>query len=468
MPEIHELDATAQADFVRRGEVSSLELVESAIGQIERLNPPLNAVITPLFDKARAQAVSERLPNGPFRGVPLLLKDFLCETAGDPYYAGMKFLRDLRWTSAKDTYLARKFREAGFIFLGKTNLPELAGGPVTEPEAFGPTRNPWNPQYTPGGSSGGSAAAVASRMVAVAHGNDGTGSIRIPASLCGLVGLKPSRGRVSIGPSRSAGLMENIVEFVLARSLRDAAAILDAVAGRMPGDRYFALPPDRPYIEALTMEPDPLRVGLLVHHPFFPLEIHPECVEAVEKTGRQLEACGHHVEYAYPRQLDGVTGLGLGLRIIGASSTAATLDAWSEITGRVIRREGVEPGTWARAEEGRKYSAVQVHEARQRLVVGASGVLAWWREGFDLLVTPVTAQPCVSIGEKRSEVLRDAFGLFTMPFSFTGQPAISLPVHWSRDGLPVGVQVVADLGREDILLRVAAQLERAEKPGIRG
>src|SRR5437588_6212039 len=261
------LDATAQAELVRRREVQPLELVDAAIARIERLNPALNSVITPLFDKARARAASPDLPEGPFRGVPILLKDYLCRTAGDPYYEGMRFLRDLGWREERDTYLAAKFRAAGFVFLGKTNLPELAGGPITEPAAFGATRYPWDLTRSPGGSSGGSAAAVAAGLVPVAHGNDGTGSLRIPASACGLVGLKPSRGRTSLGLARSPGLLGNIVEHVLTRTVRDTAAILDAVAGSLPGDLFVAPPPHRPYHEEAGVDPGRLPVGPLVPDP---------------------------------------------------------------------------------------------------------------------------------------------------------------------------------------------------------
>jgi amidase len=455
------LDATAQAESVRQGQVQPVELVEAAIARIEQLNPQLNAVITPLFEKALAQARSPQLAAGPFRGVPLLLKDFWCETAGDPYYVGMKFLRRLGWRSERDSYLAQKFRAAGFIFMGKTNLPELAGSPLTEPEAFGPTRNPWDPSRTPGGSSGGSAAAVAAGMVAVAHANDGAGSIRIPASCCGLVGLKPSRGRISSGPGRAAGLLGNISEFVLTRSVRDAAAILEAVAGPMPGDFMIAPAPQRPYSQQVGADPGRLRVGLLSHEPFLKLPIHPECLEAVAETGKLLEALGHFVEEAYPPQFDGITGLGLGLRIITRSGLAATLDAWAERTGQSIGPADVEATTWAAAEEGRSYSAVQIHQAYQRLVIGICGTLEWWQSGFDILVTPTMAQPPLPIGEKDPERLAAAFGLFAMPFSFTGQPAISLPLHWTPERLPVGVQLVADYGREDLLLRLSSQLEAA-------
>ncbi|MCB0006364.1 MAG: amidase [Anaerolineales bacterium] len=459
MSELLTLDAVGQAALVRRGEISPVELVDAAIAQIERLNPQLNAVITPLYAGARAKALDPALPDGPFRGVPLLLKDFFCETADDPYFMGMGLLRDLAWRAQQDTYLAAKFREAGFIFLGKTNLPELAGGAVTEPEAFGPTRNPWNLRFSPAGSSGGSAAAVAARMTAVAHANDGLGSIRIPAGCCGLVGLKPSRGRVSTGPGRPAGLLENIVEFVVSRTVRDTAAVLDAVAGRMPGDRFFAPPPERPYQEEVGAPQAPLRVGLLVEHPYFPLELHPDILEAVEQTGRFLAALGHEVEYAYPAILGGATGLGLALRMVSTSGAAATLDRLSEQIGRPIGPADVESGTWTWAEEGRKYTAVQIHQAYDRLARGAAALLAWWQEGYDLLVSPLMAQPGILVGEKDPAVRQAAFGIFAMAFSITGQPALTLPIFWNEDNLPVAVQLVADMHREDLLIRLAAQLE---------
>jgi amidase len=460
--EFASLDATAQAELVRSGAVQPIELVDAAITRIEQLNPRLNAVIIPLFETARTQALSPALPDGPFRGVPLLLKDFLCHTAGDLYFEGMGFLRDLQWREERDTYLAAKFRATGFVLVGKTNLPELAGGAMTESVAFGPTRNPWDLTRSPGGSSGGSAAAVAAGLVPVAHGNDGTGSLRIPASACGLVGLKPSRGRTSFGPARSPGLLGNIVEHVLTRSVRDTAAILDAVAGTLPGDLFSAAPPRRPYRNEVGRDPGHLHIGLLLHDPVLSLPIHPECLEAVRETGKLLEALGHAVEESSPPALGGPSGLGLALRIISASSLAAALDTWSQRTGRVIGPNDVEPATWARAEEGRTFTAVQVHVAVQRLVAGVCRVSEWWASGFDLLVTPTMQQPPPRIGAVRADEAGAVFGLFAMPFSMSGQPAISLPLHWSAEGLPIGVQLVADSGREDVLIRIAAQLEQAK------
>jgi amidase len=391
----------------------------------------------------------------------MLLKDYLCHTAGDPYYEGMRLLRDLGWRADSDTYLAARFRAAGLIFLGKTNLPELAALATTDSAAFGPTRNPWDLSRSPGGSSGGSAAAVAAGFAPVAHANDGYGSIRIPASACGLVGLKPSRGRTSIGPARGAGLLGNIAEHVLTRSVRDTAAILDAVAGAMPGDLFAAPAPWRPYIDEVGARPSQLRVGLLTQDLILEQPVGAECVAAVEATGRVLESLGHHVEEAFPPALTGPTGLGTALRIIAASGLAAHLDAWAERIGRPLSRADVEPHIWARAEQGRSFSAVQVHAAAQRLTAGVMRVPEWWASGFDLLVTPAMQQPPPRIADLTLEQQGPTFGLFAMPYSITGQPAISLPLHWNADNLPIGVQLVADYGREDLLIQVAAQLEEA-------
>jgi amidase len=459
--ELLSLDATARADLVRRGAITPRELVDAAIVRIERLNPLLNAVIIPLFEQARARANVSALPAGPFRGVPFLLKDYLCHTAGDPYYEGTRFLRDLDWREPADTYLAAKLRAAGFAFVGKSSLPELAALATTESAAFGVTRNPWDLTRSPGGSSGGSAAAVAVGLVPVSHANDSFGSLRIPASACGLVGLKPSRGRVSLGPARSPGPLGNVVEHVVTRTVRDTAGILDAVAGPMPGDLFIAPPPRQPYRDEVGRDPGQLRVGLLLHDPFLELMVHPECVTAVRSTGLLLESLGHIVEESFPPALTGPTGLGQALAIIASSATAARLDAWSERIGRRIGAEDVEPHVWARAEQGRIYTAVQVHAALQRLTAGVMRASEWWAAGFDLLVTPTMQQLPPKIGSFTYEQQGAIFGLFTMPFSVTGQPAISLPLHWSPEGLPVGVQLVAAYGREDLLIQVAAQLEVA-------
>src|SRR5437773_426108 len=257
------LDATAQAELVRQRKASRRELVDAAIALIGRVNPKLTAVVIQRFEKARAEAAAPDLPDGPFRGVPFLLKDLICHSAGDPYHAGMRLLRELGWVERHDTHLAARFRAAGFVFLGRTNVPELGPAPTTEPLAYGPTRNPWDTSRSPGGSSGGSAAAVAAGLVPVAHANDGGGSIRIPASECGLVGLKPTRQRISEGPLIGDNMSGLTVELAVSRSVRDTAAILDAVQGAAPGDPYVAPPPERPYVEELQADPGTLRVGVV-------------------------------------------------------------------------------------------------------------------------------------------------------------------------------------------------------------
>src|SRR3954470_20343366 len=295
------MDATDQAELVRTGKVSAAELVEAAIARIEKVDPELNAVIHPLFDDARKE-VADGLPDGPFTGVPLVLKDLICLSAGHPMHEGMRFLKDQGWTEEEDQYLAAKFRAAGFLFVGKTNTPELGIVPTCEPDAHGASRNPWNTEHSTGGSSGGSAAAVASGMVPVGHANDGGGSIRIPASECGLVGLKPSRGRSSLGPDYGDVFSGLICEHVVTRSVRDTATVLDAVHGPMPGDPYAAPTPSRPFLDDVGADPGRLRVGLLTSSPV--TEVHPDCITAAENAGRLLESLGHTVEAAYPTAMD--------------------------------------------------------------------------------------------------------------------------------------------------------------------
>ena len=463
------LDATGQADLVRRGDLTPTDLVDAAIARIESVNPQLNAVIIRLFEKARQQAASRALPDGPFRGVPFLLKDLTCQSTGDPYHAGMRLLRDLKWVADHDTYLTAKFRSAGFIIVGRTNVPELGPMPTTEPEAYGPTRNPWDTTRSPGGSSGGSAAAVASGMVAAAHGNDGGGSIRIPASACGLVGLKPSRGRVSLGPDLGESWSGAVIEHVLTRSVRDSAAILDAIADPMPGDPYVAPPPLRPFREEVGADPGRLRMGLLLRAPGDAVAVHPECVTAAENAGRLLASLGHEVLESHPPALD-ETEFSEQFGALVSSWTARDLDYWCEQTGRSITSNDVEPYTWALAEMGRAVSASGYIKATTWLQAYTRRVAQWWADGFDVLLSPTLAVPPVKLGEltsTREEPLRGFVRsvpvvTFTAPFNVTGQPAISLPLHWSRDGLPIGVQLVAAYGREDVLIRLAAQLEAAK------
>jgi amidase len=467
--DLSHLDATAQAELVRSGAASPLELVEAAIGRVERVNPELNAVITPLFEGAREQAASDRLPDGPLRGVPFVLKDLSAHSAGDPFHEGMAFLKERGWREPEDTALAARFRATGLVTIGKTNTPELGILPTTEPEAYGPTRNPWDTSRSSGGSSGGSAAAVAAGLVPIGHANDGGGSIRIPASECGLVGLKPTRARVSSAPEFGDVMGGLTCELVVSRSVRDTALVLDAVHGMEPGDPYTAPPPERPFLEELGTAPGRLRIGIMTQSPGGATAVHPDCIAATEAAARLLESLGHDVDVSHPKALDDpeyadhfITNW--------AAGAAWNIDYWARRTGAEIGPSDVEPLTWALAEQGRSSNAAKWLWSREWLQVNARDVAAWWTEGHDLLLTPTIAEPPPPLGSFDSPADNPLHGLFraaevvpfTPPFNGTGQPAISLPLHWNADGLPIGVQLVAAFGREDVLLRVAAQLEAAQ------
>ena len=473
--QLAQLDALAQAALVRAGEATPLELVDAAIARIETLNPRLNAVITPLFEKARDQAKSPYLSDGPFKGVPFLLKDFGCHSAGDPYHQGSRFLKDLGWTAKEDTYMAAKLRAAGFIFLGKTNTPEFATMPTTEPEAYGPSRNPWNTEHSTGGSSGGAGAAVASGMVPAAHANDGGGSTRVPASECGLVGLKSTRSRVSLGPEYGEVWQGLVNEHVVTRSVRDTAAILDAIAGPMPGDPYFATPPTRPFLAEVGADPGVLRIGVLADFPGQATPLHPDCVAAVHATAQLLSALGHTVEESSPSALNDEQERRRQVWAILTSAIASHIDTLGKQTGKAVTQDDVEIHTWAMVEIGRARTATRYIEALEWLQADTRRLARWWQPedgtaGFDILVTPTIAEPPPRLGEfvstpenplggaRRSATLMP----FTVPFNVTGQPAISLPLHWNSAGLPIGVQLVAAYGREDVLFRIAAQLEQAK------
>ena len=463
------LDATAQAGLVRSGQASPAELVDDAIARIEALNPELNAVITPLFEKARAAAAAPDLPDGPFKGVPFLLKDLACHSAGDPMYEGSKFLREVGWVEDEDTVLCARFRAAGFVFLGKTNTPEFGILPTTEAEAFGAARNPWDTGRSTGGSSGGSAAAVAAGIVAAAHASDGGGSIRIPAAHCGLVGLKPSRGRISLGPDFGDIFGGLVNEGVVTRTVRDTAAILDYVMGSTPGDPYAAPPIAGALADELTAAPRPLRIGLRTAPPGRQYETHADCVEAARATAKLLESLGHGVEEVELSEFD-AEDITPTFMVRWGGGTAWNLDYWSRRTGRTITEDDVEPLTWALAQLGRQYTVADFLSAVERHQKLAWEMAAWHESGFDLLLTPTTAEPAPPLGQFTSPdgqplmpiIRATPFAAFTAGLNMTGAPAISLPLHWNADGVPVGSQLVAPYGREDILVRVAAQLEQAQ------
>jgi amidase len=464
------LDATDQAALVREGQVAPIELLEAAIERIERIDPTLNAVVIRWFDHAR-EAASGSLPDGVFRGVPFLLKDLWASYAGQTMSNGNRALKDAALPAEADTTLVSRFRAAGLVTAGRTNSPELGSLPTTEPEAWGPTRNPWNTDHSTGGSSGGSAAAVASGMVPIAHASDGGGSIRIPASCCGLVGLKPSQGRITLGPFRDESNLG--VELCVSRSVRDTATMLDAVQGPGVGDTMIAPAPARTYVEELGADPGRLRIGVLDHHPFGG-SIHAECATAVTNTAALLESLGHHIEPGFPAVLSDQE-FGRRFAAMWSTNMAVGLVRFGEQIGREITSDDVEAVNWAQAEFARNFTAVDYAQALAANVAFRRAVQQWWvgtdsTAGFDLLLSPTLAEPPTRIGEFANDpaspmapMVRAAkFVAFTPAFNASGQPAISLPMHWSADGLPVGIQLVAAYGREDVLIRVASQLEQAQ------
>ena len=466
-PRLVAMDATAQAELVRSGEVSPSELAEAAIERIEALNPDLNAVIHPLFEEGLA-AAADGLPDGPFRGVPFLLKDIGACFAGQPLHMGMQALKDVGFRAPVDTYLAERFRDAGLVTLGKTNLPELGILPTTEPAAYGPTRNPWDTSRSAGGSSGGSAAAVAAGMVPIAHANDGGGSIRIPAACCGLVGLKPTRQRTSEGPLVGDNLSGMTCELIVSRSVRDTAYMLDAVHGPAPGDPYVAPPPTRPYAAEIEADPAPLRVGLMTHS-LAGQEVEAVVVDAAREAAELLSSLGHAVFDDAPSGFEGMNLVDTFMTR-WAAGAASSLALFGTLLGRELGPGDVEPLTWALAVQGREISAaeylgaVNSHQVMSRIVAG------WYEDGgYDLLLTPSLGELPPTLGsfdDSGPDPLRaieraKLTASFSGAFNVTGQPAISLPLVRTDDGLPVGIQLVAPFGREDTLLAVAAQLERA-------
>lgn len=459
------LDATAQAELVAGGDVSASELVEAAIHRIEELDGELNAVVIRWFDHARSCA-ADQTATGPFAGVPFLLKDLWGAYAGQSETGGNQALAKLLPKAAADSTFVARTRQAGLVALGRTSSPELGSLPVTEPLAHGPTRNPWNTGHTPGGSSGGSSAAVAAGMVPIAHASDGGGSIRIPAACTGLVGLKPSQGRISAGPSGTeAGLA---VQLCVSRSVRDVARFLDAVAGPGIGDTMIAPAPARPYADELGVDPGKLRIGFLDHHPVQGRRIHDEATAAARAAAGLLEGLGHHVEAAFPDPLSDPNNA-QRFMAIWSTQMAMGIKRLGQMAGRELTEDDVEPVNWALARFAEKTTAVDLAQAQTALVDFRRATQQWWADGWDLLVTPTLGEPPLAIGsldptptDPMAGMRRSGdFAPFTPAYNMSGQPAISLPLHWTADGLPLGVQLVAAYGREDVLIQVASQLEAA-------
>lgn len=488
--EYRNLDATALAELIRNGDLSAREAVEAALTEIEEQNPRLNALTWQDHDQARRRA--EVMPmDRPFAGVPLLLKDTAPhDLAGAPTTEGCGAYRER--IMADNAWFTRNLLDAGFVVPGRTNVPEFCLKATTEPRAFGPTRNPWDPDFIPGGSSGGSAAAVAAGMVPLATASDGGGSIRIPAAYCGLFGLKPSRGRISQGPNRSEIWDGLSSDHVLTRSVRDSAAVLDLLAGEHPGDPYGIRVPEDSFAQLARRRPGQLRIAFSTRSPLGG-EVHPDQVRATRETARLLEELGHEVEEAEP-DVDGHAVAACYLMVYFGHMAAEARHIREEYGNSALSQ--LEADTRALALLGDTYSAGEYVRYRARWNDFARAV-GDFLSRYDLYLTPTTAQPPTRVGEQDTPML-DVVGSRTMaslglgrlvrasgrvtqlavqalsrvPFpqlaNFCGAPAMSVPMGWSeQDRLPCGVQFMGARGEEALLLQLATQLEQAAPwPGV--
>lgn len=460
--EILHLDATAQAELIRKKDVRPIELVDAVIEQIERLNPSLNAVITPMYDQAREVAKGP-LNNGPFTGVPFLLKDLLLEVKGVRLTEGSAFLKG--YISDYDSALAIRYRNAGLIFTGKTNTCEFGLMTTTEPKLFGPCRNPWNTDKMTGGSSGGSAAMVAAGVVPMAYGNDGGGSIRIPASCCGVFGLKPSRGRNPLGPEYSDIWCSYFAyEHVITRTVRDSAAALDTTAGPEIGSPYCPQSPERSFSEAATSDPGKLKIGYSVKT-ITNESIHPDCEAAVKDAALLCADLGHEVEEACPDMDEGfIKHFDRFWSIV----TKWSIDYWVRKTGNVATPDQFEDLTWRLNEIGAKVDAVGYIDNLMALQKCVERVMRFF-ENYDIWLTSTLYKPPLNIGsfEPTPDNPFNAFDqmdLFSpLPgiCNATGQPAMSVPLFWNSDDLPIGTHFAGRYGDEETLFNLAGQLERA-------
>lgn len=461
------MSALEQARLVRDKKVSPSELLEAAIERYNEYNPHINAVNIVWLEHARelAKKADGQQSDVPFRGVPTLFKDLGLLYAGQRISQGNKAVKALNYVPQETSELAARFVAAGLIPFGRSNSCEWGSLPVTEPEAWGPTRNPHDLSRTCGGSSGGAGAAVAAGIVPVAHASDGGGSIRIPASCNGLVGLKPSRGRVSLAPLGDESGFS--VHFTVTHTVADTAAMLDAVHGSGVGDGVVAPPPLRPFLSEVGADVAPLRIGVLDHDPLG-AHVDVECRDAARTTAALLESLGHHVDESFPSALADAS-FPPRFGAMWATIQAVSRDSLSALLGRPATSDDIEAVNWAQAEYASRSSAVDYAKSVAAAAMFRRALAKWWHDGYDLLLTPTLARipfPVGSFTNDASDPLQPSklagqWVRFTSQFNMSGQPAISLPLARTASGLPIGVQLVAAYGREDLLLRVASQLEVA-------
>jgi amidase len=476
-------DGMGLAELVRAGKVSSLELIEAAIERIENYNPKLNAVVTKMYDDARDRA-KQTIPDGPFSGVPFLVKDLFSTIKGVPTSAGNRLLKYI--PAAVDSEMVKRWRAAGLVILGKTNTPEFGLTPYTEPGVFGPAHNPWDLSRTTGGSSGGSGASVAARFVPLASGADGGGSIRVPASACGVFGLKPTRGRTPTGPTFGEAWRGFAIEHALTRSVRDSAALLDATAGEDVGAPYYAPPRKRPFLQEVSTDPGKLRIAV-TGAPMLGKHVDPDVLRALESTVRLLRALGHEVAEAAPA-LDGEP-FSFAFVTIVAAELRADIEDTARAAGKKVSVRDFDPSSFGMGMLGKALSAQEYATAARYLQTSARKVATFF-EDYDILLTPTLSQPPFKIGSLQPSTgekamirmigsidggrILKALGLvkslsasifefipWTPVFNVTGQPAMSVPLEWTGDRLPIGMHFVAKFGDEATLFRLAGQLEKA-------
>jgi len=476
-------DALGLAELIRKGEVSAAEVLEAAISRAEAVNPKLNAIIHTMYGKARETA---RFPlaDSKLAGVPFLMKDLELALAGEPMTHGSLSMKN--YVPAEDSYTVTKMKAAGLNIFGKTNTPEFGITPYTEPVVSGVTRNPWNTAYSAGGSSGGSAAAVAAGIVPIASAGDGGGSIRIPASACGLFGIKPSRGRISLGPGSGEAWSGLVSSFAVSKSVRDSAALMDILIGPQPGDPFIFQAPERDFLSETEREPGKLRIAYSTQHPFG-TKPHPDCVEAIQRSVKLLQSLGHEVEeIPLPYGENELTKT--FFMMVG--DVAADLDISGFMRGRPIKKEEVELTTWLLSILGKAYSAKDFAKARKEWNT-ISRRFGQLHQTYPVWMTPTLASSPIKNGALQSNavenfILKLAISLGLVPFlkgtsvvdtiakrtlgyipytpiaNMTGQPSMSVPLHWTKDQLPVGIMFTSKMGDEATLFRLAAQLEQAQ------
>ena len=455
-------DATALAGLVAKREVAPKEILETAIARAEQVNPAINAIVHKQYEQAR-KAVAAGLPDGPLKGVPYLIKDLGFFEKGEPATFGSSLFAN--YVADHDTAYVRRCKQAGLVFMGRSSSPEFGLSPNTEPRLYGSCRNPWNLEHSAGGSSGGAAAAVIAGILPMAHATDGGGSIRIPAAQCGLFGLKPSRGRISLAPDAGEGWGGLSIGHVVSRSVRDSALMLDCTSGPEPGDPYAAPTPEHTFVAAIARPPGKLRIALM-RGDHRGGKLHPECTKAVEGAAKLCQSLGHIVEEADPR-LD-LVSLRAHNSAIAAANTARALGLRWKALGREPNQKDIEASTWAAYQRGLKVSAVEYVEA----IAAAHAMgrkLAAFLGSYDAILSTTLPGPPPKLGyfDTNGDVQTFAdrvteYLSITPLHNATGTPAMSVPLHWTADGLPVGVHFAGRYGDEATLLRLAAQLETAQ------